>query len=261
MKLRRVLKYPGSKWNIVDDLVKLIPEHHSYLEPYFGSGAVLFRKQESKIETVNDLDGNVVNLFQCIQEDHQKLARMVMTTPFSREIYENQFRHEESNQDRFQMALSFLVKCWQGYGFRTIGHKVGWKRDVQGRERAYALWDWYRLPEWIIDAAERLRKVQIEKRPALDVIKRFDYSNVFIYIDPPYLLSTRSGKQYKCEMTDDDHVELLEVLIASKAKMMVSGYESDLYNQYLRDWNRFVFNSCAEGGRKRTEVVWINYKM
>ena len=80
--LRSVLKYPESKWNIDSQLVRLIPEHHTYVEPFFGSGAVLFNKQLSDIETVNNLDSNVVNLFHCIQEASQNLARMVMSTPF-----------------------------------------------------------------------------------------------------------------------------------------------------------------------------------
>lgn len=83
--MRTVLKYPGSKWNIAPRLVELIPEHHSYVEPFFGSGAVLFNKPVSDIETINDLDHDVVNIFRCIQEDADRLARMVMTTPFSRE--------------------------------------------------------------------------------------------------------------------------------------------------------------------------------
>lgn len=82
--MRTVLKYPGSKWNIAGQLVNMIPTHHSYVEPYFGSGAVLFNKPISDIETVNDLDSDVTNLFRCIQKDSERLARMVMTTPFSR---------------------------------------------------------------------------------------------------------------------------------------------------------------------------------
>lgn len=86
--MERVLKYPGSKWNITEKLVSLIPEHHSYVEPYFGSGAVLFNKQPSNIETINNLNHDVVNLFRCIQQDTERLAAMVMTTPYSRENYE-----------------------------------------------------------------------------------------------------------------------------------------------------------------------------
>lgn len=262
--MRTVLKYPGSKWNIARQLVGLIPEHHSYVEPYFGSGAVLFNKTPSDIETVNDIDNDVVNLFLCIQEDSERLARMVMTTPFSREMYDSAFDFEDFiteviGEEPYRKALVFLIKCWQGHGFRTSGGKVGWKNDVVGREKAYALWNWYRLPEWIIDIAERLRKVQIENRPALEVIKRFNREGVFMYIDPPYLLGTRTGKQYMYEMTDHDHEELLEELLQSKAKIMISGYESKMYNDYLKDWNKCTFNSCAEHGKPRVEIIWMNY--
>lgn len=261
--MRTVLKYPGSKWNIASQIVELIPKHHSYVEPFFGSGAVLFNKAPSDIETINDLDSDVTNLFRCIQKDAERLARLVMTTPFSREKYDLQFEIPEGAicKDSFQRAAGFLIRCWQGHGFRTNGYKVGWKNDVQGRERAYALWNWYRLPEWIIDIAERLRMVQIENRPALEVIKRFNYENVFQYWDPPYVLGTRRGKQYKHEMTDTDHEELLKVAVTSKAKIMISGYESDMYNDYLKNWKKRTFQSCAEHGSPRTEIIWMNYQI
>lgn len=151
--MRNVLKYPGSKWNVAKQIVQLIPEHHSYVEPYFGSGAVLFNKNPSEIETVNDLDSDVINLFRCIQKDSERLARLVMTTPFSREEYNGQFENLEHTLyiSNFERAAGFLIKCWQGHGFRTNGSRVGWKNDVQGREKMYALWNWYRLPEWIIE--------------------------------------------------------------------------------------------------------------
>lgn len=258
--MNAVLKYPGSKWNISRKLVDLIPPHHSYVEPYFGSGAVLFSKEPSDIETVNDLDGEVVNLFRCIQQDSGRLARLVMTTPFSREVYDRQFDLDNSYASRYQRAAGFLVKCWQGYGFRTSGGKVGWKNDVQGRERAYAMWDWYRLPERIIEVAERLRKVQIECRPALEVIRRFDYPDVFMYIDPPYLLETRAARQYRHEMANADHEELLDTILRSRARIMISGYGSGMYNECLQGWGREYFASCTAQGRPRQEVVWMNYE-
>lgn len=260
--MRTVLKYPGSKWNIAPKLVELIPEHHSYVEPFFGSGAVLFNKPVSDIETINDLDSNVTNLFRCIQKDAEHLARLVMTTPFSREEYDKQYESalETLYVSNFQRAAGFLVRCWQGHGFRTNGYKVGWKNDVVGRERAYALWNWYRLPEWIVEIAERLRMVQIENRPALEVIERFNYSNVFMYIDPPYVLGTRTGKQYRYEMSDAGHEELLKKLLQSRAKIMLSGYESEMYNDYLTGWKKKQFSSCAEHGKPRIETVWMNYK-
>ena len=256
----QVLKYPGSKQNIASKIVQLIPSHHSYVEPYAGSLSVLFAKPPSNIETINDLDDDVTNLFTCIQQDPEKLARVVLTTPYSRDVYEKAY-NPITPSDSFMKACNFLIRCWQGHGFRTNGYRVGWKNDVQGREKMYALWNWYRLPECIMNTAERLRRVQIENRPALEVIRRFDYENVFMYLDPPYLLSTRSAKQYRHEMTDADHEELLNVILHSKAKIMISGYESDLYNEMLSKWTKYHFSSCSEYGHKRTEVVWTNYQL
>lgn len=253
--------------------VKLIPEHHSYVEPYFGSGAVFFHKEPSDIETINDLDSDVVNLFQCVQENPEKIASLVYSTPFSREVYDKQFSNSKDGQaeaDPYKKALGFLIRCWMGHGFRTNGYKFGWKNDVQGREKMYALCNWVRLPEWVIECVERLRHVQIENRPALEVISRFDYSNVFMYIDPPYVMSTRSGSQYKYEMNDKDHAELLDFLVSTKAKVMISGYESQLYNDKLREWTyndklrewtKKTYLSQAEHGSPRQEVVWMNYQI
>lgn len=261
--MRNVLKYPGSKWRIAENIVDLIPPHHTYLEPYFGSGAVFFNKSPSDIEMINDLDSNVTNLFQCIQTDPEQLARLVMTTPFSRELYDKQFDKtikDTALLSAHERATNFLIRCWQGHGYRTNGHKVGWKNDIQGRESMYALWNWYRLPDWIIQVTERLRQVQIENRPALEVIERFNYSNVFMYIDPPYVLSTRKGNQYKYEMTDVDHIELLNTLRSSQAKIMLSGYDSKLYNDLLPDWNKTTMVSHTENGSPRKEYIWFNYE-
>lgn len=259
--MNTVLKYPGSKWRIAPWIVSHIPKHHTYLEPFFGSGAVLFNKPPSNIEMVNDLDDNVVNLFRCIKEDAEKLAAMVQFTPYSRKEYEDAFS-DPVPSDRFNQAARFLVQCWQGHGFRNNGRKVGWKNDVQGREDMYAVKNWYRLPEWIISITERMKQVQIDRRPALELIERFRYPNVFIYADPPYLLHTRSGKQYKHEMTDDDHILLLEALIKHPGPVIISGYHSKLYDIKLKDWFRNETGGESEyyGKRKQNEVIWMNFR-
>ena len=194
-EMKAVIKYPGSKWSIADWIINFFPEHHSYLEPFFGSGAVLFRKQRSNIETVNDLDDNVVNLFGWIKKDPEKLAHEIYYTPYARQVYEDAF--SSMPEDSLGKAANFYIRLNMGHGFRTNGEKVGWKNDVQGRERAYAASEWMKLPEKIMQAAERLRGVQIECRPALELIQRFNYKKVLIYCDPPYVLQTRHGKQYR----------------------------------------------------------------
>lgn len=253
---RMILKYPGAKWRIADWIISHMPKHHSYVEPFFGSGAVFFKKQPSKIETINDLDENVVNLFNVVRRDSESLIRAVTYTPYSRQEYENAFTAPQENE--IEKARRFLVKCWQGHGFRNIErYRSGWKNDVQGREAAYALRNWYRLPQWIEAIVERLREVQIEQRPAVEIIKRFNYPNVLIYADPPYVLSTRSGKNYNYEMTDKDHIELIETLINHKGSVILSGYDNPIYQEHLKNWQKLSINTTAEKGMARVETIWI----
>lgn len=257
--MNAIIKYPGAKWGIAEWIISHFPPHHSYLEPFFGSGAVLFNKQRSPIETVNDLDGNVVNLFEWIRKDPERLAEAIYWTPYAREIFDRAWETRHTEQDTFQRAVNFYVLMMMGFGFRTNGVKVGWKSDVQGREAAYAAGGWCKTPEAIKQAAERLRGVQIECRPAVDVIRRFNFRNVLIYADPPYVLRTRCGKQYAHEMTDQDHVELLEVLKAHKGPVLLSGYDSELYNDLLRGWHRERINTRAQTAEPREEVLWMNF--
>lgn len=105
-----------------------------------------------------------------------------------------------------------------------------------------------------------MKEVQIECRPALDVISRFNFENVLIYADPPYLLETRYGKQYRQEMSKKDHIELLEVLMESKAKVILSGYESSIYDKMLDGWEKaYIENITQNPKKKRSEVIYMNF--
>lgn len=256
--MKGIIKYPGSKWSIARWIINFFPEYHTYMEPFLGSGAVLFNKQRSDIETVNDLDGNVTNLFEWIKKDPERLAKEVYYTPYARQVYEESFGRVQKNS--LYKAVHFLIKLNMGHGFRTNGGKVGWKSDIQGREKAYAAMDWTTLPDRILEAAERLRGVQIECRPAIDLIPRYNFPNVLIYADPPYMIETRYGKQYKEEMTDKDHEVLLTLLKLHKGPALISGYESDLYNEMLKDWHREETYCYSQVGSRKKEILWMNFE-
>lgn len=109
-------------------------------------------------------------------------------------------------------------------------------------------------------AAERLRGVQIECQPAVELIRRYNNPKVLIYCDPPYVLGTRHGKQYRCEMEDNDHEELLSALKAHKGPVVLSGYRSDLYDRELADWYVDEVSSRTQVGAEKTEVLWMNFE-
>ena len=256
--MKAIMKYPGSKWSLATWIIDFFPDHHSYLEPFFGSGAILFNKPPSHIETVNDLDGTVINLFEWIKKDPEKLAHEIYYTPYARQVYEDAF--VVIPESSLEKAVNFYIRLNMGQGFRTNGGKVGWKNDVQGRERAYAAKDWCQLPERIMQAAERLRGVQIENQSAMELIPKFNYPNVLIYADPPYVLRTRQGKQYRCELSEEEHEELLEILLSHRGPVLLSGYENDLYHSRLKGWYREEREVYTQAVSKSSEVVWMNFE-
>ena len=257
--MRSVLHYPGGKKRIAPWIIKHMPRHHSYLEPFFGCGAVLFEKPPSRIETVNDLDGDIVNFFRVIRDNREQLQEWITYTPYARKVYDEAFLREP--RDNVERAGYFAIKSMQSHGFR-MSSDCGWKKDVYGRESAYAVRAWNNLPESIKCMAARLKQVQIENRPALDLIKDFNHENVLMYLDPHYVLSTRSGgKQYNYEMSDQDHMELLEAIVDSKAKIMISGYDCELYDFYLGNWKKVQIAARAQDNKRRVETLWMNYDL
>lgn len=228
--MNTLLNYPGAKWGMAAQIVSLMPPHRSYLEPFFGSGAVLFSKPPSAIETVNDIDGDIVNFFKVLREQPEKLAMFISLTPYSRDVFND--AHENKGSSDFERAYKFAIRSKMGFGFKTYT-KTGFKVDVAGREGSYAVNNWNRLPADCLEAAAQLKDVQIENRPALDLIRKHNYDNVLIYADPPYLLETRGGKQYRHEMTEQDHLYLLEALKQHKGSVILSGYPSEMYDREL----------------------------
>lgn len=255
--VRAILRYPGAKWRIADFILRHMPRHHSYLEPFFGSGAVLFHKLPAPIETVNDINDDVVNLFRVVQTKADVLAEVVAGLPYARRVYEALLQGASAASD-VERAVRFLTMVWQSYGTRADGINCGWKKDVVGREAAYAVRNWNRLPSWIVAAQARLKQVQIEHKDALQLIRQFNHPKVLIYCDPPYVLATRSCKSsYRHEMDDAAHEELLDVLNRHRGVVMLSGYANELYDAKLQDWARYDTDMVITSGHKRTESLWV----
>ena len=253
--MNAILKYPGGKWRIADWIIQHFPSHKVYLEPFFGSGAVFFKKEPSYIETVNDIDGNIVNLFRVCRETPDALAAAINLTPFSREEFVACYKIEVD--DPIERARRTLVRFHQSFG-TSNSSKNSWKNvQTYGGPRCATMWNY--LPNCIIDACERLKNAQIENIDAITLIERYDNPNALIYCDPPYLLSLRKKNMYAHEMTDDQHVILLDALLKSRSKVVLSGYDNELYNQKLDGWRTAEKNNTAQMGLHRTEKLWMNF--
>ncbi len=253
--MKAILKYPGGKWRIADWIISFFPEHKVYVEPFFGSGAVFFKKEPSYIETINDIDGNIVNLFKVCRDHPNALAAAVNMTPFSRDEFVECY--ETNVGDPIERARRTLVRYHQSFG-TSNSTKKSW-RNVQtyGGPRCATMWNY--LPDTIIECCERLKEAQIECIDGVELIKRYDSEDTLIYCDSPYLQKLRKKLMYVCELDDNKHCELLDVLKNTKSKVILSGYDSDLYNDALSDWNTAEIQTTAQMGLPRVEKLWMNF--
>ena len=251
-----VLKYPGAKWMLAQWIIDQFPEHTTYIEPYFGSGAVFFGKKPADYEIINDLDEQVVNLFRVIREQGEQLAWLIEMTPWSRAEY---YRSYEQTGDPLEDARRFLVRCWQAHGVKT-SDRTGWMNRGP-KANGSTTSRWAKLPERIVAAITRLKQAEIECTSALELIARYrDAQDCLIYADPPYVTSTRTKKMYKNEMCDTDHLALLDALDEHTGPVVLSGYAHPLYDERLKHWQRVTCTTTAEKGQARIEVLWLNRK-
>lgn len=254
--MKRILNYVGSKWNLSKWIIGQMPEHKVYLEPFFGSGAVLFNKPRANIETVNDVDGNITNLFKVIREQPEQLAKAVELTPYSRQEYLQSFEALQDDLSDMERARVFLVRCWMARGGKT-SDRTGWRHNVNP-STINAVPDWLGVPATIKKATKRLQGVQIESVDALGIIEKYNRSDCLIYADPPYLLETRTKRHYANEMTMEEHEHLLQSLNDHSGFVMLSGYESDMYNDLLSGWTKTTKMATTDAANKRKEVLWLN---
>lgn len=261
-----VLRYPGAKWGIAPWIIEHLPPHEAYVEPFFGSGAVLLRKPPARSELVNDLDGNVVAFFRVLRDRPDDLARALALTPYAREELHDARAPLEADDD-LERARRLAIACWQTRGGSLSRRHPGWRFDIHGAANQSLAGTWARLPERVMEAALRLRHVAIDNRPALHVIElaRKNGAHTLIYADPPYLGRTLSSGEtaaqfrlYPNEMTLREHGELLEALDRHPGPVALSGYPSDLYAERIPHWTPVMRTSRNQVNALRTEVLWLN---
>ncbi len=273
----------GGKHYMIKHLLQLIPPHKTYVEVFGGGAKLLFAKEPSPIEVYNDIDSNLVNFFRVLKDDKafEEFYKFCICTPYSREIFYECRKDIAAEPDKVQRAWKFFVSAKMAFSGR---HKSpSWSKCTTQSRRGMpsGVSSWISAIEGLQDVHNRLFRVLIEHQNFKKVILDADTKDTFYYLDPPYVQSVRKGKdRYPHELSDDEHQELVDILLDIKGQVMLSGYINDIYKQ-LEDagWDRkdYGTSSFAAGRTKQTglkgdgsvketqkrmESIWLspNYK-
>ena len=259
--------YFGGKTAIAERIAALLSAHEHYVEPFAGSLAVLLAKPSSKMETVNDLDGDLMNLWRVLRDRPAEFVRACAFTPHSRAEASQAEWDDPAGLDNLERARRLWVRLTQCRGGHTQ-RRTNWRyyQDPQGSPIS--------MPDYLDgyvarmeSVVARLRGVSLECMPALDIIARYGkHPGCLIYADPPYLKGVRTYTNnvgYGHEMLgESEHRELLKALLSCRSSVVLSGYASPLYDDLLSTWFRREIAAHAGNGaaaaRSRTEVLWSN---
>jgi DNA adenine methylase len=262
------LKWHGGKGPLASKIVAMMPPHIHYVEPFAGGLSVMLAKNpEGVSEVANDIHGDLVNFWRVLAhpEWFEMFYRASLATPFSQPHWDASHKRTLIAAPDWLRALKFFVHVRQSMAGRGDAFApLSRTRTRRGmNEQASA---WLSAVEGLPEVHARLSRVVILNRPALEVIRSQDGPDTLMYLDPPYLAETRSVPDvYAHEMSEADHVALLDVIRQCVGKVMLSGYPSLLYDEALAGWHRVVFdvaNHAASGDVKarKQEVVWCNFE-
>lgn len=268
---RPVLRYHGGKWRLAPWIISHFPDHKVYVEPFGGAASVLMRKARSYCEVYNDLDGEVVNVFRVLRDRQaaEYLCHLLRLTPYAYDEFQESYK---KTKDPIEQARRTIIKACMGFGSASVTGATSTSpgtgfRSCSSRSGTTPSHDFARYPDLVLSFVERLQGVVIENKPAERILVQHDGTDTLHYIDPPYLHSTRAGrkwrrcKSYRHEMTDQDHIELLEIVKGLKGMAIISSYQNDIYADLLSDWTvvskQVAVDSNAKNP-KRTECLWLN---
>lgn len=259
-KLRGPYKWHGGKAYLARRIIGRFPEHRVYCEPYFGGGSVLLNKPPAEVEVAGDLNGELVNAWTVIRDDVARLAAELSEIRYSEEAF-NFWRGQpdDPTDPSLFRAVGFIARNRMSRG--GLGKSFAWSERLRGGQPG-DLNAWLTIIDELPAISARMRSVRLVQGEAIDLIREHDSPGTLHYCDPPYCHSTRTvRKAYAFEMTEAQHVALLDTLLACKGAVVLSGYASPLYDEALADWEREsieIANHSGQGKAKqrRIECLW-----
>lgn len=256
--------YYGAKQRLASQIIRTLPPHNAWVEAFCGSAAITLAKKPAPIEVINDRDGNIVNLFRVLRNNHNALVSHVALTPYARQEFLSAAR-QTKKLSSVERARRFLARTMMTVNGTATGAGFSYSSSYSRGGKEARVSRWHNLPERLTEVAERLRNVRVENRDARRIVEMFlDRPATLVYLDPPYFVKRRHG--YVIDANDIKfHRELLELCCRAKCMILLSGYDTPLYREMLRakdGWKRVTIKThtrdTSGNDYARQEVLWQN---
>lgn len=182
--MKSPLCYLGGKSRLAPVIVPRIPDHTCYCEPFCGAAWVLFAKEPSRCEVINDMDGELVNFWRVVQHHLLPFLDYFKWAIVSRRIFDLENLKRPETLTDIQRACRYYYLQRLAFGGMTKGRTYG---TVTNGLPRLNLTD---VSETLLEVHHRLERVNVECLDALDCIRRYDRQHTFFFIDPPYIFNT-----------------------------------------------------------------------
>lgn len=275
--MRSPIKWFGGKGCLKARLRSYLPTCHTYVEPFGGGASVLLDREPSPVEVYNDLDRALYDFFTTLTDPalFSRFYRRVEAMPYHRAVY-NEYRATWQQCVGVERAVRWFVVARQSFSGH---HGFGTAVTASSRHMSSAVSGWLSIVGLLPEIHARLSRVQFECVDWRVVLDRYDTPDTLMYCDPPYVHGTRREARYACEMSDQDHRDLVDALLKIKGRAALSGYACDLYTPLeTAGWHRADFETSAyaaartrgsglqgEGSalarQRRVESLWYNYEV
>ena len=214
----------GGKSKLRKHIIERIPEHICYVEPFFGAGWVYFGKEPSKVEVINDIDKELVNMFLMIKYHAPEIERMLEYEFSGRDMFEEYKHCTVEHLTEIQRAVRFLYLISQSFASKgsTYGYGTSNKPSPQIFYKGI-----------LGDTKERLRNTYVENKSFEDIIKRYDRPHSFFFCDPPYFETAGYGSEF-CQ---EEHLLLRDTLASIKGKFLLTINDHPQVREWYKDFN------------------------
>jgi DNA adenine methylase len=254
------LRYYGGKFASAPNIIRHLPPHYTYVEPFGGGMSVLLRKEPSPLDVYNDADLRVVNFFKVLRERTDELMQQLQFTPYSRYELERAYSPDpEDELSDLESARRFYIRAWQSYGAHQ-NTSTGWRfqHSPNGGKKVADDWKF----DHLLQVVERLRGVLLECGDYTRILERYDTPRTLFYSDPPYPKGTRSkqhgARGYRYELSEQDHRDLAKHLQELKGMVLLSSYPSALYQELYEGWQLVQWTAQTNSTANRTECLWLS---